>query len=77
MAISDADAKERTIREIAAELAPELADRVEAFLNSLGQPEKVSAEGNNIHNVRRAELAEFLWDNKIGLLRIAQAHGRT
>ena len=55
-----------TTKQIAAELAPELDRRIEAFLARPG--------GDDESNRRRDDLKSLLWDNKVGILRVLQSH---
>lgn len=59
----DADNIERTLSELAREIVPEL-DRLITGAIEIGDPEDTN------------RLTMFLWDNKIGLLRIAEAMAR-
>lgn len=56
----DADNVERTLKQLAREIASEL-DRLITGAIEIGDPEDTD------------KLTTFLWDNKIGLLRITQA----
>ena len=59
----DADNVERTLKQLAREIASEL-DRLITGAIEIGDPEDTD------------KLTTFLWDNKIGLLRITQALGQ-
>lgn len=52
------------IQQIAADIAPELDRMIESFLNE-----------TDLHKKQNVgiQIRQFLWDNKVGLLRIAQA----
>lgn len=50
----------KVIKDMADELAPDLSRRIDRAVE-IGDPED------------RAALTEFLWDNKIGILRILEA----
>lgn len=49
-----------THQQMAADIAPRLDALIDAFLLDMKKPKK------------RRELREFLWDNKVGILRVLQ-----
>jgi hypothetical protein len=59
-----------TLRDVthhdAATLAPVLDKMIDEFLEGLG--------GVGMERTSEQEIRQFLWDNKIGILRIMQAH---